>query len=69
VITEQRELIGEKWTVQQWHDGLCAGQREGTQARALTAGEDDGLSGVGLAHGFQGCASSISITGMPSRIG
>ena len=63
------ELVREERTIQQGHDGLGARQRQRAQACALTTGEDDGLSGVGAAHGFQGCASSISITGMPSRIG
>ncbi|OLB93808.1 MAG: hypothetical protein AUH30_19130 [Candidatus Rokubacteria bacterium 13_1_40CM_68_15] len=71
VVAEQRELVGEERPIQQGHDRLRAHQRQWAQPCALATGEDDGLSRVGAAHalGFQGCASSISITGMPSRIG
>ena len=71
VLAQQRELISEKRTIQQRNDRFRARHGERTQPRALAAREDDGLgrrAGV-YAPGAQGCASLMSITGMPSRIG
>ena len=46
VLTQQRELPGEEGLIQQGHDRLRTRERQRSQARALTAGEDDGLRGV-----------------------
>ena len=71
VLAQQRELIGKERPVEQRHHRLGARERERPQARALAAREDDRLGGGpgAYAPGAQGCASLISITGMPSRIG
>jgi hypothetical protein len=65
VAAQERELVGEKRNVEQRDDRLRAGVRQGAQPRALAARQDDG----GYAPGVQGCASLMSITGMPSRMG
>src|SRR6266545_746208 len=62
---QQRKLIGEERDVQERDDRLGVGVRQGTQPGALAPGQDDG----GYVPGVQGCASLMSITGMPSRIG
>jgi hypothetical protein len=70
VLAEQGQLVGEERPVQEGHNRLGPGQREGTQARALSPGEDDRLGPVpGQLPGDQGWASSMSMTGIPSRIG
>ena len=71
VLAQQRELVGEEGTVQERHHRLGAGKRQRPQPGALAAGQDDRLSGGAGAYapGVQGCASLISITGIPSRIG
>ena len=65
VHAQQAQLVGEERLVQDRHDRLRTGQREGTKTRALSAGEDYGLCGGGV----HGSASVVSMTGMPSRIG
>jgi hypothetical protein len=65
VPTQQGKLVGQERDVEQRDDGLRAGARQGAQARALAPGQNDG----GYVPGVQGCASLMSITGMPSRIG
>jgi hypothetical protein len=67
VLTQQRELIGEKGPVQERDYRFGASQRQRAKPRPLASGEDDGL-GAQL-FGAQGWASSMSMTGMPSRIG
>ena len=71
MLPQQRELISEEGPVEQRHHRLGAGERQGPQPRALATGQDDGLGGGAGAYapGAQGCASLISITGIPSRIG
>ena len=71
VLAQQRQLVGEEGSVEQRHHRLGAGERQRPQPRALAPGQDDGLGGGAGAYapGAQGCASLISITGIPSRIG
>jgi hypothetical protein len=65
MAAQQRQLIGEERNVEERDDGLRAGIGQRAQPRALAARQDDG----GYAPGVQGCASLISMTGMPSRMG
>ena len=65
VTTQQGQLVGEERNVEERDDRLGAGVGQGTQSRALTTRQDD----RGYAPGVQGCASLMSITGMPSRMG
>ena len=71
VAAQQRELVGQEGAIQERDDGLGACEGEGAQARSLAPREDDGLGGARPRQldGAQGWASSISITGIPSRIG
>ena len=62
---EQRELVGEKGSVEQRDDRLGPIIGERPEPGALATREDDG----GYLVGAQGSASEISITGMPSRMG
>ena len=65
VPAQQGQLVGQERDIEQRDDRLRARARQGAQARALAPGQDDG----GYVPGVQGCASLMSITGMPSRIG
>src|SRR3990172_10165799 len=65
VPAQQRQLVGQERDVEERDDRLRARVRQGAQARTLAPGQDDG----GYVPGVQGCASLMSITGMPSRIG
>ena len=71
MLAEERELVGEERSVEQRDRRLGPGQCQGTKARALAAREDDRLDALGRRQlpGDQGWASSMSMTGMPSRIG
>ena len=72
VLAQQGELEGEEGTVEEWHDGLRAREREGAQTRPLSAGQNHRLSRSLARHyrpGDQAVASLISMTGIPSRIG
>jgi hypothetical protein len=62
VPAEQGQLVGQERDVEQRDDRLRARARQGAQARTLAPGQDDG----GYVPGVQGCASLMSITGMPS---
>ena len=68
VLAQQGELVGQERHAEQRDDGLRAGEGQRPQARALAAGEDDGLGRALYVPGDQGWASLISITGMSSRI-
>jgi hypothetical protein len=65
MAAQERQLIGEEGNVEKRNNGLGARGRQGAEPRALPPGQDDG----GYVPGVQGCASLMSITGMPSRIG
>src|SRR5581483_10621472 len=69
VRAQQRQLPRQERPVEHGHHRLGARERQRPQTRALAAGEDDGLGGALQAPGAQGCASLISMTGMPSRMG
>jgi hypothetical protein len=47
VRAQQRQLIREERPIEERNDRLGPGQRQGTQPRALAAGQDDGLGGLG----------------------
>src|SRR3972149_2620898 len=65
VPAQEGQLVGQERDVEQRDDRLRARVRHGAQARTFAPGQDDG----GYVPGVQGCASLMSITGMPSRIG